>query len=106
MSRDASKNQPPTNFVEQSTMTRLKIALSALLVLGTASATLAESADLIPGERNPNPVVAQPYAQFEGRNAHEGRAQAGSEALEIDAPALTAEPTGPRSTPSLYGGGF
>jgi hypothetical protein len=87
-------------------MTRLKIALSALLVLGTASAALAESADVIPGERNPDPIVAQPQAQFEGRNAYEGRAQAGFETFGIETPALTAEPYGPRSTPSLYGGGF
>jgi hypothetical protein len=58
---------------------KTKIALSAALILGTASAALAEN-NAVPGERNPNPVASQ---VFEGRNAYEGRAQIGTQTPSI-----------------------
>jgi hypothetical protein len=75
--------------------TKTKIALSAALILGTASVAFAEN-NAVPGERNPNPVASQ---TFEGRNAFEGRAEVRT---QIQTPAVY----GPASSPSIYGGGF
>ncbi|MCZ7657650.1 MAG: hypothetical protein M5U07_07245 [Xanthobacteraceae bacterium] len=49
-----------------------KIALSAALILATASTAFAEN-NAIPGERNPNPVAGQ----FDSRSVFEARAQVG-----------------------------
>jgi hypothetical protein len=75
---------------------KTKIALSAALILGTASVAFAEN-NAVPGERNPSPVASK---VFEGRNAFEGRA-------EVVRPQIQSQAVyGPASSPSIYGGGF
>jgi hypothetical protein len=115
-------------------LTKTKIALSAALLAMTATGALAQGTG-VPGERNPNAMYAPgaPTEWYEGgrnmlqgasqlqqgRNAYEGRAQATPQAraprsvyegraqVQTEAPAYYSdEPWGPRSTPSLYGGGF
>lgn len=76
-----------------------KIALSAALILATASTAFAEN-NAIPGERNPHPIAVQQS----GVSVYEGRAQLVAPQYEM--PGYAAEAWGPRSTSSIYGGGF